>query len=817
MKPIKGTVALVLWSLCLLPYHLEAKDNADYSTSSVRGSNKERQLQEVGEVYGFVLINSLTDKPIAKLYEGMVINLHNFGLSSAAFNIEALVSGAPVESVKFGLDADPNFKTENVSPYTACGNSGTYFYKCPELGLGQHTITATPFSENSAGGNAGSPYTVNFSIVVEGSPAITEGITKLELYYAPSNQYLMDLDLTGETVVNVAELGLATVDFNINAVNSGNLVQSVAFSPSGRKESTEPFSYCGNIGPSYNSCPDLNVGVHTITVTPYPFKQQRGTPFDDIVATIRIIDDPAIPVPAPVAFSVPPPQPPTVSVASSSPSGSISTPSTLPVGIPSSWTVTGPTEGPSESLSEFPASHPSSSPAPSSLHTDTLSSSPSSDGASESATPAPSSLASLTPSLSPSALSLAPSSLPSIASSTLQVPSSDGATQAPTSPTSLAPSLLRSTGSLTPSFLHTNTPSQMPSSDGASESATQVPRSTPSLAPSLLPSTWSSAPSSLPSETLSPLPNSDGAGESPTQAPSSSAGSDPNSLPTIWSTSPSSLPSNSPSSLPGFATRSPSFSVSSAPSLLPGTWSLPPSSLRSRTSSLSPSSDDASESTTQTPNSSPITPNTLSSAPNSLPSGAPSTSIGASESVTEAPSTSSSVPVALRSTAPSSLLNGNTEAPAPVPTGVSISTEGITRLELYYAPTNKYLMDLDLTGETVVNVRELGLASADFNINAVKTGSVVQSVAFSPSGHHESFLPFMYCGNTGKSYNSCPDLKDGVHTITVTPYPLAQQQGTPLDDITATIHIIDDMTSAPTNSPIIMPLACGTPKVRIFC
>jgi len=127
-------------------------------------------------------------------------------------------------------------------------------------------------------------------------------------------------------------------------------------------------------------------------------------------------------------------------------------------------------------------------------------------------------------------------------------------------------------------------------------------------------------------------------------------------------------------------------------------------------------------------------------------------------------------------------------------------------------------MDLVLTGETVVNVAELGLASADFNINAVNSGNAVQSVAFSPSGQNESSEPFAYCGNVGISYNSCSDLKDGVHTIMVTPYPLKYQQGTPLDAVTAIIRIIDDTSSAPTAAPIALAptvnFVCGKPKVR---
>ena len=71
-----------------------------------------------------------------------------------------------VESVKFGLGANATiYKTESNAPYTFCGDNGIQLYPCPQLVVGTHTITITPFSENAGGGVNGTTRTITFSIV----------------------------------------------------------------------------------------------------------------------------------------------------------------------------------------------------------------------------------------------------------------------------------------------------------------------------------------------------------------------------------------------------------------------------------------------------------------------------------------------------------------------------------------------------------------------------------------------------------------------------------------------------------------------------
>ena len=116
-------------------------------------------------------------------------------------------------------------------------------------------------------------------------------------------------------------------------------------------------------------------------------------------------------------------------------------------------------------------------------------------------------------------------------------------------------------------------------------------------------------------------------------------------------------------------------------------------------------------------------------------------------------------------------------------------------------------MNLAFNSVNVVNLQELGLLTAEFNINAVNTGSLVKSVRFSNT-RDEGAVPFAYCGNSGPTYFTCADLVVGATVnITVTPFPLAGQQGTPFPPITTTIQIIQGEPSPPP------PTTCTVPKV----
>lgn len=122
-----------------------------------------RDLQDtVGTVQDFILVNSGSDRAILTIRNGQIID--TVRLNTFRFNINVTVSGN-VQSIKFGYNTRPIFRRENGGTYAFCGHNGTNFFKCDVLGIGTHTITATPYTRSNLGGEEGSPVQLTFSII----------------------------------------------------------------------------------------------------------------------------------------------------------------------------------------------------------------------------------------------------------------------------------------------------------------------------------------------------------------------------------------------------------------------------------------------------------------------------------------------------------------------------------------------------------------------------------------------------------------------------------------------------------------------------
>jgi CubicO group peptidase (beta-lactamase class C family) len=107
-------------------------------------------------VVSFTLINADTDQDIGPLTSGMTI-------SSGNYSVRANTSPATVGSVRFGLDGNANFHTENAAPYSLAGDaSGDYAPWTPAGG--SHTLTATPYTGSDGTGTAGTALTVTFTV-----------------------------------------------------------------------------------------------------------------------------------------------------------------------------------------------------------------------------------------------------------------------------------------------------------------------------------------------------------------------------------------------------------------------------------------------------------------------------------------------------------------------------------------------------------------------------------------------------------------------------------------------------------------------------
>ena len=116
-------------------------------------------------VTSFTLINANTEQPIAAfnpLLPGATLNLSTLGTTN--LNVRANTNPVTVGSVVFGLDGNPNFRTENVAPYALAGdNGGNYNPWTPSLG--SHTLTGKAFTGSNGTGTSGAVLTVSFSVV----------------------------------------------------------------------------------------------------------------------------------------------------------------------------------------------------------------------------------------------------------------------------------------------------------------------------------------------------------------------------------------------------------------------------------------------------------------------------------------------------------------------------------------------------------------------------------------------------------------------------------------------------------------------------
>jgi hypothetical protein len=135
----------------------------DIHEARKHNAQNQRQLSGTfaGAITAFSLIDTVTDTKVANLANGTVIYVTN----RTSFSINASFAGSGIGSVKFGHNGNNNVHIENNAWYSFCGNLGKDFFNCSALGVGNHTVTATPYSEPNTGGKAGTPYTVSFSIV----------------------------------------------------------------------------------------------------------------------------------------------------------------------------------------------------------------------------------------------------------------------------------------------------------------------------------------------------------------------------------------------------------------------------------------------------------------------------------------------------------------------------------------------------------------------------------------------------------------------------------------------------------------------------
>jgi N-acetylneuraminic acid mutarotase len=125
-------------------------------------------------VTGLVLFNADSGEPIRALQDNATIDYAT--LPTRNLSVRASTGGA-VESVRFGLDGNANYGTENYAPYSIRGDDDATGRPLPWTpGLGTHTVVARAYSADHARGTASPAFDVTFRVTDSGDgPTAAEG------------------------------------------------------------------------------------------------------------------------------------------------------------------------------------------------------------------------------------------------------------------------------------------------------------------------------------------------------------------------------------------------------------------------------------------------------------------------------------------------------------------------------------------------------------------------------------------------------------------------------------------------------------------
>lgn len=123
-------------------------------------------------VVSLSLINADTNQPISgfeTLSSGSVV-FDLATLPTRNLNLRANTSPSIVGSVRFGLNDNPAYRIENTAPYALAGDTPVGDYQPWTLTPGAYVLVATPYTSSNAGGTAGAPLSLSFTITDATAP-----------------------------------------------------------------------------------------------------------------------------------------------------------------------------------------------------------------------------------------------------------------------------------------------------------------------------------------------------------------------------------------------------------------------------------------------------------------------------------------------------------------------------------------------------------------------------------------------------------------------------------------------------------------------
>ncbi len=245
------------------------------------------------EIASFTLVDARTNEDIRALNNGDTLTLADLPSELA---IRANTAPQQVGSVVFDFNGDDNFRTENIAPYTVAGDDNPL-----DLRIGENTLTATPYTQRSGGGDAGQSVTVRFTVreaapapVQQPVQAVEPEIASFTLVNARTNRDIGTLS-DGDTLI----LSDLPNRLAIRANTAPQQVGSVVFAFNGdddlRTENTAPYALAGDRSGRYNRL-TLGEGEHLLTATPYTQRDGNGDAGKALTIRFTVMQDaPATP------------------------------------------------------------------------------------------------------------------------------------------------------------------------------------------------------------------------------------------------------------------------------------------------------------------------------------------------------------------------------------------------------------------------------------------------------------------------------------------------------------------------------------------
>ena len=233
-------------------------------------------------VTSFTLVNATTDKDIGTLSNGATIDLNAIG---SPITIRANTNPATVGSVRFALDSNANFITENYAPYALFGDKAGD-YAGGTLSAGSHTLIATPFTGTNATGTAGTPLKITFQVTAK--PAVSS-VTLVNTNTNQSFHTLVDNDVIDQSAVG----NTMSVRAHTNPQTVGCVIFGLDGNPNYRTENFEPYDIFGDTN-GFAIPGSFSVGKHTLTVTAFSGPNSTGVKGDPVVIHFQVIARPLV-------------------------------------------------------------------------------------------------------------------------------------------------------------------------------------------------------------------------------------------------------------------------------------------------------------------------------------------------------------------------------------------------------------------------------------------------------------------------------------------------------------------------------------------